>query len=94
MGKTTGALLRCAAAFMAAVLLTAAPQKAFAWPDGPNGTLSFVIENDIFYSDQYYTNGVRASWTTAADKRPEWALNAPASSPSFRITPPCGQTTQ
>lgn len=83
MGKTTGALLKYTAAFMAALLLTAAPQKASAWPDGPNGTLSFVIENDIFYSDQYYTNGVRASWTTAADKRPEWALNAARLFPFF-----------
>ncbi|QAR33691.1 lipid A deacylase LpxR family protein [Geovibrio thiophilus] len=64
-------------------LLPAAPQKAFAAGDGLNGTLSLVIENDIFYSDQYYTNGVRASWTTAADKKPDWALNAARLFPFF-----------
>jgi len=30
-----------------------------------NGTFSLVAENDIFHSDRYYTNGIRASWLSA-----------------------------
>lgn len=46
-------------------------------PDGQTerndkkGTLSFTFENDVFTGrDDGYTNGVRASWTTAADNVP------------------------
>jgi hypothetical protein len=29
---------------------------------GDKGTFSLVAENDIFHSDRYYTNGIKASW--------------------------------
>lgn len=42
---------------------------------GETGTLSFVFENDLFYdTDRHYTNGVRASWVSAANDTPDWVL--------------------
>lgn len=40
------------------------------------GTLSLVLENDLFYNlDQHYTNGVRLSWVPASDApTPAWAM--------------------
>jgi len=81
MEKTVRNLIN--AVCLTSLLLTFIPLKIFASDDGPNGTLSFVIENDMFYSDRYYTNGVRASWTTAADKRPDWAYKAARLLPFF-----------
>ncbi|MBN1613927.1 MAG: lipid A deacylase LpxR family protein [Deltaproteobacteria bacterium] len=41
-----------------------------------NGTLSFVLENDLFYNvDRHYTNGVGLMWVPARDvSAPEWAV--------------------
>ena len=40
------------------------------------GTLSFTLENDLFYNvDRHYTNGVRLSWVSDRDAHaPEWAI--------------------
>lgn len=48
------------------------------------GTLSLVLENDLFYNtDGNYTNGVRAAWLSAPDQAPEWALRAARRFPFF-----------
>lgn len=81
------ATVRKYAAFgILAFMLTAMPFTAAAsdLAEEPNeGTLSLVFENDIFFSDRYYTNGARVSWLTAADKKPQWALNAARLFPFF-----------
>jgi lipid A 3-O-deacylase len=38
------------------------------------GTLSFVLENDLFYrTDRDYTNGIMITWVPAASSTPDWA---------------------
>ncbi|MBA4743098.1 MAG: lipid A deacylase LpxR family protein [Azoarcus sp.] len=41
----------------------------------PQGTLNFVVENDLFYDvDRHYTNGVRIAWVPDQSRPvPEWA---------------------
>lgn len=40
------------------------------------GTLTLILENDLFYNlDRHYTNGVQAVWTTARDEVPDWTRN-------------------
>lgn len=57
-------------------LLAAGP--ALAEIKGPTagaetGTLTLILENDLFYNlDRHYTNGVQAVWTTARDEVPDW----------------------
>lgn len=50
-----------------------------------NGTLSFVLENDLFYGiDQHYTNGVGFIWTPArGTPTPTWALTVARHVPWF-----------
>lgn len=50
----------------------------------PGGTLSLVVENDVFAeTDQHYTNGIRLSYLTAADGTPAWAAGAARLLPFF-----------
>lgn len=57
---------------------------ALTWGQSKAGTLSFVLENDLFYNtDRNYTNGVRAAWLSAPGKAPEWALRAARRFPLF-----------
>lgn len=52
--------------------------------DGEPGTLSIVLENDLFYNtDRHYTNGVRLSWVSAPEKVPGWVLGAARKFPLF-----------
>ncbi|MBN1142759.1 MAG: lipid A deacylase LpxR family protein [Deltaproteobacteria bacterium] len=48
-----------------------------------HGTLSFILENDLFYNvDRHYTNGVGLTWMPGADTAtPKWAVTA------FRLLP-------
>lgn len=68
-------------------LLLAAGCPALARADEPplSGTLSFILENDLFYDrDRHYTNGVGFIWVP--DKRvaqPEWALRLAGLVPWF-----------
>jgi len=41
-----------------------------------NGTLSLVVENDLFYDiDRHYTSGVRLNWVPSRESStPEWAV--------------------
>jgi hypothetical protein len=74
------------AALAAVPVLAAAP----AWAQDPPatgaaevGTVSFVLENDLFYNlDRHYTNGVEAAWTSGK-AAPAWALGAAAWVPLF-----------
>lgn len=52
------------------------PLTASAIEPGKHGTLSFVLENDLFYgNDRHYTNGVRLVWVPRSDtSTPEWAI--------------------
>lgn len=75
--------------YAAFCLLSAAilfmPVSAFADEESDTGTLSIVVENDIFHSDQYYTNGVRFSWLSKPGKKSEWARNAAHLFPFFPV---------
>lgn len=53
-----------------------------------NGTLIFILENDLFYGkDQHYTNGARFAWTASPDKPPpDWAVQASQILPFFPTT--------
>ncbi len=59
------------------VLLVAliCPCPAGAEEEARHGTLSFVLENDLFYNtDRHYTNGVRLVWVPGGDAAPPaWA---------------------
>lgn len=68
--------------FLAAVLLFI-PDASFAEAKPSSGTLSIVVENDIFHSDQYYTNGLRVSWLAKPGKNSEWAIRAAHLFPLF-----------
>lgn len=67
--------------------LLAAGCPALAWADEPplTGTLSFILENDLFSGrDRHYTNGVGFIWVP--DKRvaqPEWAVRLAGLVPWF-----------
>lgn len=61
------------------------PSLLWAAESARNGTLSFILENDLFYNvDRHYTNGVRLVWvpdrTTAP---PEWAMAVARQVPWF-----------
>lgn len=62
---------------LALVLLLASlwPAQARAAKLPETGTLTFTLENDLFYDvDRHYTNGVRAIWVPAhAGTPPKWA---------------------
>jgi len=47
------------------------------------GTFSIVAENDIFHSDRYYTNGIRASWLSAPNGGSSLARKAARLFPLF-----------
>jgi lipid A 3-O-deacylase len=48
------------------------------------GVFSVVVENDLFtHTDRGYTSGVRASWVTAPDDTPQWAVNFARQLPLF-----------
>lgn len=72
------------AAALVTLILSAHPPSAIAEEDdGKSGTFSIVMENDIFHSDRYYTNGVRASYLAKPGKRSEWARRAARLFPLF-----------
>jgi len=76
-------------AIMTALALTVfcwfVPQTVSADEIKDKNTLSFVMENDIFHSDRYYTNGVRASWLVTPGKKTDWAIRAAGLVPFFPI---------
>ncbi|OYU14512.1 MAG: hypothetical protein CFE37_10470 [Alphaproteobacteria bacterium PA4] len=50
------------------------PVTAAQAADDSRGVLSFTVENDaVGDTDEGYTNGLRAAWTSPAGKRPFWA---------------------
>jgi hypothetical protein len=51
----------------------ASPQIGTPTAGAETGTLTLILENDLFYNiDRHYTNGVQAVWTTARDGVPDW----------------------
>lgn len=67
------------------LLIHACPCIGWAAESEKTGTLSFVLENDLFYhADRNYTNGVRLIWVPDRDKpTPEWAASAARLVPWF-----------
>jgi len=65
------------------IILFSTSHLAIAEDEGTKGTLSIVVENDIFHSDRYYTNGVRASWLSKPGAGSAWALKAAHLFPLF-----------
>lgn len=67
------------------LLVLAGPVASRAEDVTRNGTLSFVLENDLFYNvDRHYTNGVRLVWVP--DRKavtPKWARKAASLVPWF-----------
>lgn len=53
------------------------PHISLAEDFAETGTLSFVLENDVFYGiDRHYTNGVRFIWAPGRNTpAPEWAVD-------------------
>lgn len=72
-----------AAVFILLALFISLPKIAFAEANPEAGTFSIVVENDIFNSDSYYTNGIRASWLSTPGIKPDWALRAAHTFPYF-----------
>lgn len=74
-------LARIALALLAGVV---SPQQVWA-ESSKTGTLSFVLENDLFYDvDRHYTNGVRLLWMPHRDTAvPAWAARAAGLVPWF-----------
>ncbi|MGE4319361.1 MAG: lipid A deacylase LpxR family protein [Deferribacterales bacterium] len=70
-------------AIVLSVIFLCMPLAATAEEDKDRNTISFVMENDIFHSDRYYTNGVRASWLLTPGKKSDWALRAAGLVPFF-----------
>ncbi|MDD3620178.1 MAG: lipid A deacylase LpxR family protein [Desulfobulbaceae bacterium] len=74
-----------AAAALVLVSIIAAARAGAVEEEPPRGTLSFVIENDLFYDiDRHYTNGVRLIWVP--DPRtatPAWAMKLARLAPWF-----------
>jgi len=68
------------------VIFLSSPLQVFAYDadsDEKSGTLSLVVENDIFHSDSYYTNGVRLSWLSEPGSWSGWARRAARLFPFF-----------
>jgi len=65
------------------ILCTAMPAYAASDESNLDGTLNVVVENDVFHSDRYYTNGIRASWMSKEGKASEWALKLAQKFPFF-----------
>lgn len=60
------------------------PGTAKARSEGDKGTVSFVLENDLFYdTDRNYTNGVRLEWLSEPASAPDWAVNGARQFPLF-----------
>lgn len=56
---------------LALLLAGLAPSAARGEPLPRSGTLSFILENDLFYNaDRHYTSGVRLVWVPARDTAP------------------------
>lgn len=71
-------------AALAAGAAAAQQQPAPPAPPKERGTLSFVLENDLFVdTDRHYTNGVRLSWLTAPGDEPDWIQDAAGALPMF-----------
>ncbi len=73
--------------FVIALCASGLPFVAFAQgsPEPEDrGTFSLVVENDLFArTDRSYTSGVRASWVTAPQATPAWAVQLARAIPLF-----------
>lgn len=58
------------------LVVLAGPAAVAAEEASKSGTLSFILENDLFYNnDRHYTNGVRLVWVPNQQSTiPQWAL--------------------
>ncbi|MCG3204921.1 MAG: hypothetical protein KCHDKBKB_01638 [Elusimicrobia bacterium] len=67
---------RCHALAFLFLIVGVCPARIFSAEKPKTGTLSFVLENDLFYGrDQNYTNGLRFTWVPGPDRPPpRWAL--------------------
>lgn len=70
------------------VILLLTANTVYAEEEEKIGTFSLVVENDIYQSDKYYTNGVRAAWLTSSELVPLWVIKAAEYLPFF----PAGST--
>ncbi len=62
-------------AFLVLLMVIVCPYQTCTAEEAQHGTLSFVVENDLFYNtDRHYTNGVRLVWVPGGDASPPgWA---------------------
>lgn len=72
---------------LAGTVCLAAPAHAQAQRDpdqDPQGVLSFVMENDLFYdTDQHYTSGVQVNYLTPKGREPAFVRDAASHLPMF-----------
>lgn len=67
-------------------MLFLSPPSALAAETPEKGTLSLVLENDLFNNaDSHYTNGVRAAWLSAPGRTQDWALRMARRFPLFPV---------
>lgn len=76
--------MKTAAAAVVACAALLAPSGPSIAEEAEAGTVSLLLENDVFYGlDRDYTNGVQISWTSGRDQAPDWALRAARTIPFF-----------
>jgi lipid A 3-O-deacylase len=82
-----GGIIAWAVAFMVAIcpgLAAAAPPECLEDAE-KTGTLSIVVENDLFAkTDRHYTAGQGLSWVTSPSTTPAWAGKLASDIPAFR----------
>lgn len=62
--------------------LAAGPAHA-ADPCQGDGTLTAMVENDMYRSDKHYTNGFKLTWLAPANCVPDWLANSARNVPGF-----------
>lgn len=75
MSGTKKYMQRQAGVAIVFLLIVSAGAPAFGGTEAPNGILSIIFENDVFYNtDCDYTNGAALVWVPTKDAPPDWAL--------------------
>lgn len=78
-------MIRIIALTLSLAVAAGCPHGAWASEPEMNGTLSLVLENDLFQGhDGHYTNGMRMIWIPGPDApTPEWAIRMAHRVPGF-----------
>jgi lipid A 3-O-deacylase len=84
MGAVTRGVLALARVLLSGIAVVCLASPAMA-RDDETGTLSFVLENDVFYGlDRDYTNGLQIAWTTGPLDEKCWVCEPARVLPFFQ----------